>query len=382
MTGVQFYKYSAYGNTFVVIDELSCAALTERQKSAFAAVATDPHGGVGADNLLVIQPFTREVLDEIQEARAYWPSTALDLQIAPDFLFRMFEPDGSEALCCGNGLLCIAMHLFKVRNIRAGRVLTEVPSHAPSVRELATDPNELEFQHAVKLGRPRRMPATLMHVDAAARSYEAVCVLHPLPVALSSRARLPASISLFSHATYTGEPHVVVVDDPQHPSALRTLYEHVMAEPERGGGSGGRVTRALEIDPDLLDELGLSINRESRALFPQGINVSFARLRSHDQVVEYRCFERGIFKETLACGTAAVAITAVLCQLGRTDGHELIFWPKRSRGNPFYSNARLQVRRDADGEYWLRGQARKIFEATLRTSEYPILRMTRPPPKV
>jgi diaminopimelate epimerase len=90
--------------------------------------------------------------------------------------------------------------------------------------------------------------------------------------------------------------------------------------------------------------------------------------------VEYRCFERGIFKETLACGTAAVAVASILRELGRTESRELTFWPKRSRDNSFYSNASIQVAQDDAGDYWLRGQAKRVYDATLRTSEYPGVR--------
>src|SRR4051794_15112450 len=80
MAGVQFYKYSAYGNTFVVLDELHGSTLSDAQKSAFAPIATDEHGGVGADNLLVIQPYGIALMADIQQTRGYWTGGAPTLE--------------------------------------------------------------------------------------------------------------------------------------------------------------------------------------------------------------------------------------------------------------------------------------------------------------
>ena len=160
MAGVQFYKYSAYGNTFVIIDEVKARSLDDLQKSSLAPVATDEHGGIGADNLLVVQRFSPELMREIQASRGYWstdPCAALESE-APEYVFRMFEPDGSEALCCGNGLLCVAKHMSRVHQVERCRMLTEVPAERPRVREIATRPNDADFQYEVRIGRPSQLP--------------------------------------------------------------------------------------------------------------------------------------------------------------------------------------------------------------------------------
>lgn len=384
MAGVQFYKYSAYGNTFVVLDELESSSLDDLQKSAFAPIATDEFGGVGADNLLVVQRFSAALITEIQQCRDYWPASGPKIEgERPEYVFRMFEPDGSEALCCGNGLLCIAMHMNRVHGITRCSVLTEIPSPAPRVREIATLPNEPEFQHEVRIGKPRNVPVALMLPAAEASREGVVSILRPLTLTADPGSHLPNPVVVEGYVTYTGEPHMVIVDDERHSPALRELYARIMGKPEstiaKTGNVGTESSRpdAPGIDLHLLNELGLLVNRAARDLFPHGINISFARLRQDEQLVEYRCFERGIYKETLACGTAAIAVATVFRQLGQTRGDTLTFWPKRSRGNAFYSNARIQVTHDANGDYWLRGQARRIFEATLRTSEYPDV--VRPP---
>jgi len=166
---------------------------------------------------------------------------------------------------------------------------------------------------------------------------------------------------------------MVVLDDASMPDEFRRIYQAIMGEraDPHATAADTRGAQHGAVDGRLLDELGLALNREARGMFPQGINLSFARTIPGEDVVEYRCFERGIYRETLACGTAAVAVASILRDLGRTGSRRLTFWPKRSRGNAFYSNACIQVSEDDSGEYWLRGQAKRVYDATLRTSEYP-----------
>jgi hypothetical protein len=47
--------------------------------------------------------------------------------------------------------------------------------------------------------------------------------------------------------------------------------------------------------------------------------------------LEYRCFERGIDKETLACGTGALAVSFVARRLNLIKAKQIAVWPHRSR---------------------------------------------------
>jgi diaminopimelate epimerase len=349
--GIPFFKYSAYGNTFVVLDELSDASFEDLQKSSFAS------------NLLVVQHCSDEVLSAIQLARAYWQHglPSFDSE-RPAYVFRMFEPDGQEALCCGNGLLCIAKHLHHVHGLSRARLLTEVPAALPVVREIGTLDDGAPFEHEVRIGVPHAIPDSLMHAQAEQSRDGAVSRLWPIPLDGAFTRDAPSGMRLECHGTYTGEPHLVIVDRGEQEPALRWLYDRVM-----GPGEG----RAAALDTVLLEELGRYVQRTCQAWFPRGVNISFARVRADEGLVEYRCFERGIYKETLACGTAAVAIFVVLQQLGLVPDGSLTLRPKLGSEHPLYARALIQVERDQQGSYWLRGQARRIFEATLRSSEYP-----------
>ncbi len=52
------------------------------------------------------------------------------------------------------------------------------------------------------------------------------------------------------------------------------------------------------------------MNTQYRHLFPMGINVNFA-CQPDPGSVAHRCYERGINRETLACGTGALAVAYV-----------------------------------------------------------------------
>ena len=78
---MKFAKMHGAGNDFVVID----ARETDRDWGALARDVCDRHFGVGADGIILALP-----------------SDTADLRM------RMFNPDGSEAEMCGNGIRCVA----------------------------------------------------------------------------------------------------------------------------------------------------------------------------------------------------------------------------------------------------------------------------------
>ena len=88
---MQFAKMHGAGNDFIVVD----ARGLERDWSALARQVCDRHFGIGADGLILILPTQQH------------PPLVLSSQQA-DMRMRMFNPDGSEAEMCGNGIRCLA----------------------------------------------------------------------------------------------------------------------------------------------------------------------------------------------------------------------------------------------------------------------------------
>src|SRR5690349_18598876 len=89
MDSFDFWKMHGTGNDFVLTeadaDDADWAALAQR--------VCDRHFGVGADGLIIALP----------------PSAAAD---GAERRMRIFNPDGSEAEMCGNGIRCFAKYLL------------------------------------------------------------------------------------------------------------------------------------------------------------------------------------------------------------------------------------------------------------------------------
>jgi diaminopimelate epimerase len=88
---MQFHKYQALGNDFIVIRESELRTLTT-DYGEFAKRLCDRHFGAGADGLEV-------VLDRKKSEDA-------------DFEIRLYNADGGETPISGNGTRCVAAYLY------------------------------------------------------------------------------------------------------------------------------------------------------------------------------------------------------------------------------------------------------------------------------
>ena len=86
---MKFTKMHGAGNDFIVLE----ANAVPRDWSQMAMAMCDRHFGVGGDGLLLMLPSDRA-----------------------DFRMRVFNPDGSEADACGNGLRCLAKYILEKRH--------------------------------------------------------------------------------------------------------------------------------------------------------------------------------------------------------------------------------------------------------------------------
>jgi diaminopimelate epimerase len=273
---LSFTKMHGTGNDFVLLD---ARALPEHDWPALARAMCDRHFGVGADGMILI----------------------LHGERAP-FRMRIFNPDGSEAEMCGNGIRCFARYLVEHGLAGAGTVQVETLA---GLKRLDIDTDGRTFRSvAVGMGAPRLRPEEIPVLLPGDRILE-----HPLTI---------DGWDLRITAVSMGNPHAVAfVDDvTQFP----------------------------------LEWIGPQV--EHHPLFPARVNFEVATIRSPRQVA-MRVWERGAGL-TLACGTGACATVVAGRLLGRLEPEVEVHVP----------GGVLTIRWDGEGEVVLRGPAETVFEGT------------------
>ena len=356
MKKIPFVKYTSCGNNFVIVDHTAVESLSETEISDFSYQATQVSFGVGSDNLLVVQRCGSAVLASINKAHGYWHT--LPDSTHADFLFRMFEPSGEEAFCCGNGLICVASYLFAEYGIESARVLTEIPLATPKVRVIGSVGTEEASETQATSGRskwgwanmgyPRQAPSELAEREFLAPESKEIDSISDIVIAMDSQSLSNTSagntLNFKGYLVFTGEPHLVVFPDRDfNDTALAEsiFYDH-SRQPESMELGGGPLT----VGTSLVSHIGNYLNQHYQHIFPSGINVNFARIHGVDEV-ENRCFERGINQETLACGTGALAVAYVVKRLHQSDVSSTDILPHRCRWHQ--KNARIIVEHKKSG---------------------------------
>ncbi len=348
MKKIPFVKYTLHGNKFTITDEISKKILTESEKKDFAFRATNIYYGIGSDNFLLMQSCRPDILQEINGYHHYWKS--LPDAAGSDYIFRMYEPDGKEAFCCGNGLLCIADYLFRQYGIVSARIMTEIPTRRPRILALGKDMRKNESW--TELGVPGKIPAGLIHPRVLHDYDDQTEMIRNFHIQFSgsifSRLTSLTGLYLSGFLVFSGEPHFVIFTDADHfPDELAEILFHSNDENEKETG-----TR-------LVQQIGMAFNRDLSADFPEGLNINFVRIHKDSEIIEYRCFERGIRRETHACGTGAVAASFIARHLRLIRKETITVWPFLSR--LYHPDAQLRVM-EKENKYTLYGNPVLLFE--------------------
>ncbi|MSQ61416.1 MAG: diaminopimelate epimerase [Dehalococcoidia bacterium] len=272
---MDFAKMHGTGNDFVVVDGRGA----ERDWPRLAIAMCDRHFGVGADGILVVE----------------------ESAVAP-LRMRMYNPDGSEAEMCGNGIRCFVKYAVE------GGIVAGV---SPLAVETGVGVLEAEFwggegrveRVRVNLGPPHFAPEEVpvrvdgegpvrdLAVDAGDRSFAVTCVS-------------------------MGNPHAVTF-----------LTEPVAAFP--------------------LETVGPRM--EHHALFPRRTNFEIVRVLDREHL-EMRVWERGAGM-TMACGTGAAAVAVAARLHGFTGDTVAIELP----------GGWLDLAWDGEGPVYLSGPAVEVF---------------------
>jgi diaminopimelate epimerase len=266
---IPFVKMHGLGNDFVVIDDVGKpAALCHKVTPELARAMLDRRWGIGGDQLLWLKS-----PEGSSAANAAHGASAAH---APFARMEIFNPDGSRAEMCGNGIRAAALYLYR---------------HGPKRQpEYA-----IETLGGLKLAEIR---GALIRVDMGEPRF-------------GSGSELGETIEvdgqrLVFHAVDMGNPHAVVFVDPPGGAARDT---------RSAGGA------PLKLDD--IERLGPLLERHSR--FPDRTNVEFVEILGAREI-RVRVWERGAGL-TLACGTGACASAVVALRQGRVQGRTEVRLP-------------------------------------------------------
>ena len=275
---MDFTKLQGAGNDFILID----ARDIERDWPTLARQMCDRHFGVGADGILLALPSDRARLR-----------------------LRMFNPDGSEAEACGNGLRCFSRYIednglvdsinFSVETMAGMR---EVYIHGDKTIQVTMGAPVLNAEG---------IPVVIEHRDPSD-----VKPILDYPIRIDNTDLLISCVSI-------GNPHAVCF-----------LSQPVVDFP--------------------LKEIGPKV--EHHPMFPNRVNFEVANAITRDEI-EVRVWERGA-GETLACGSGACAVAVISRLKGLSNDSVDILVP----------GGRLTVDWNGNGEVSLRGPAETVFHGT------------------
>jgi diaminopimelate epimerase len=245
------------GNDFIVVNCLGelgdQVAMECRQKAVWLC---DRKFGVGGDGVILVL-------------------------IGQNTRFRMvmYNPDGSEAEMCGNGIRCFAKYIHD-HGYTQGETDIPVETGAGLLRVQANLGSDGKVSTVrVDMGEPVLTPS-LVPTTLGAGSDKVVNE----SLVLKDRTLHVTTVSM-------GNPHAV------------TFVDDVASYP------------VAQVGPQV----------ENNSAFPKRTNTEFIQVLSEGEI-NFRVWERGA-GETLACGTGACAAVVASALNGKTDRHVLVHLP-------------------------------------------------------
>lgn len=242
---IEFIKCHGSGNSFVLVGDPRYKFEMEESLLPGFAKSICQEKAVATDGLLIVQK------DEINNADSH---------------MRMFNPDGSEAEICGNGLRCVARETMEILDIDSAVISTYKNTYKASKEKEISDG---VYTVSIEMGKPTFDPK---EIPIKAKMEKVVDELFP-----KIFGGLPVSILGMPN------PHIVaMVQEEQFPM-------------------------------DLLIKTGELVNDPQTRMFPRGGNVNFIQKLS-DSEFFVATYERGAGL-TPSCGSGMTASSIVVCML-------------------------------------------------------------------
>jgi len=280
---MKFTKLQGTGNDFVLVETSDEGC----DWTKLAVAMCERNFGVGSDGLLLLQPSQ-----------------------SADFRMRMFDPDGSEAEACGNGIRCLARYVYDRGMIPADADRISVETIV-GVRQLKLNKEKGRLTSIqAGMGRPIFEADDIpLNIEPGGKkvTYTKNMIGYPVNV---------AGIDMLLNLVSMGNPHAVYFQE-----------------------------KPVADFP--LSQMGPEI--EHFAIFPRRTNFEVARVINRAEI-EVRTWERGV-GETLACGSGACAVAAAARLYGYAD----------SKVNIRLLGGTLQLEWDGAGEIFMTGPAETVF---------------------
>ncbi|HNR87855.1 MAG TPA: diaminopimelate epimerase [Spirochaetota bacterium] len=272
-----FTKMHGIGNDYLYLDARTRAV---KNPGRLSREMSDRHFGVGSDGLILVMKSKRA-----------------------DFRMRIFNPDGSEAEMCGNGIRCFAKYVYDRRFTKKTVMAIETM-------------------------------AGIMPVRVSVRGGKVSAATVDMGEPVLQRERIPM----------IGAPGMVI-DEPLPLDGVRFNVTSLSM------GNPHAVIYVEDVERFPVEKYGPLIERHD--LFPNRTNVEFVEVVNDREIIQ-RTWERGT-GETLACGTGASAAVVAGC-LSRNAARSVTV---RLRGGA------LRVEwKERDNRVYLTGPAVEVFEGS------------------
>ncbi|MEW6554395.1 MAG: diaminopimelate epimerase [Actinomycetota bacterium] len=274
---MEFFKYHSLGNDFILLDALQAPL---KLSPADIRMLCHRHLGIGGDGIIVMETSDTAVCRMVN-----------------------YNPDASQADVSGNGLRCLAKHLFDT-GIHPDREMTvDTPS---GVKKLVIHTTMGKVSTVeVHMGGPDFRRSS---IPMQGEGDEAVDV----PISAAGRMVSATCLSV-------GNPHCVLFLD--------------------------------SVEDAMVRELGPAI--ENHPVFPLRVNVEFAQVMDMSEM-RLRSWERGA-GETMASATGASAAVAAALRTRRCKRKVHVQQP----------GGLMEVEVTTAGDIVTRGPARRVFHGTL-----------------
>lgn len=284
LKGLKFSKMHGIGNDFIIIDESKKETIPEHDKSEACKFLCHRNFGVGGDGVLFVVPSQKA-----------------------DIGYRMFNPDGSEAEMCGNGIRCFADFIYRKKILKQEKMTVETKSGIKTI--------EITFKN----NEPN-----MFKVDMGIASFKT----KDIPMESTEEEFIEGNLQVLDKtysltAINVGNPHAIIF-----------------------------VNDISKVD---IDKFGPAI--ECHEIFPEKINVHFVQVISKNEAI-MRTWERGA-GVTLACGTGATSTAISGYKLGLFDKHILLHLPGGDLEFDIYNSG-------SELGSFMKGPAKLVFDGEIQ----------------